>query len=67
MTRADANDAYGDVVVDSEKARLVFEKWLALARAASRHSPDGTRRPRWMLRPLKPSAEAYQLPTLSDR
>ncbi|MBV9646026.1 MAG: molybdopterin-dependent oxidoreductase [Candidatus Eremiobacteraeota bacterium] len=67
VTRADANDAYGDVVVDSEKARLVFEKWLALARAASRHSPDGTRRPRWMLRPLKPSAEAYQLPTLSDR
>jgi hypothetical protein len=25
-------------------------------------SPDGTRRPHWLLRPLKPGREAYALP-----
>jgi len=31
-------------------------------RPAILHSPDGTRRPYWLLRPLKPGREAYQLP-----
>jgi anaerobic selenocysteine-containing dehydrogenase len=63
VTRAAAGDRYGDIVVDADKASEVFERWLALARPASRHSPDGTRRPRWMLRPLKPTPEAYRLPS----
>ena len=62
VARAQTGDAYGDVVVDRAAARLVFEKWLALARPASRNSPDGTRRPHWMLRPLKPAMDAYRLP-----
>ena len=61
VTRAEAGDRYGDIVVDAEKASDVFERWLAMTRPASRHSPDGTRRPRWMLRPLKPSPDAYKL------
>lgn len=26
------------------------------------HSPDGTRRPHWLIRPVKPTKEAYKLP-----
>jgi hypothetical protein len=33
-----------------------------MARPADRYSPDGTRRPFWMLRPLKPAREFYRLP-----
>ncbi len=34
----------------------------ARRRPADRFSPDGTRRPYWLIRPLKPSREAYRLP-----
>ena len=37
-------------------------RWLEMARSAHRVSPDGTRRPYWLLRPLKPSPAAYRLP-----
>jgi anaerobic selenocysteine-containing dehydrogenase len=60
--QADPADAYGDVVVDTEKAREVYREWLALTRPATSHSPDGSRRPHWLLRPLKPAREAYELP-----
>jgi hypothetical protein len=40
----------------------VYHKWLALARPAGQFSPDGTRRPYWLARPLKPVKEAYYLP-----
>jgi anaerobic selenocysteine-containing dehydrogenase len=59
---AEPADRYGDVVVDTERARQAHREWLARARPASRVSPDGTRRPYWLLRPLKPSREAYRLP-----
>jgi anaerobic selenocysteine-containing dehydrogenase len=62
VTRAEPGDAYADISVDPEKARRTFETWLALTRPATRHSPDGTRRPHWMLRPLKPPPDAYRLP-----
>ncbi len=62
VKRAAPGDRYGDVVVDTAKSKEVFEKWLAKTRPARRHSPDGNRRPLWMLRPMKPSAEAYKLP-----
>ena len=38
------------------------EEWKALCRSAVDHSPDGTRRPWWLKRPLKPVKEAYALP-----
>ncbi len=40
----------------------VYREWLALTRSAVDHSPDGTRRPHWLKRPLKPVAAAYRLP-----
>jgi anaerobic selenocysteine-containing dehydrogenase len=59
---AERGDAVGDVYVDTGRSRAAYERWLALARGADRHSPDGTRRPFWMLRPVRPEREAYRLP-----
>jgi hypothetical protein len=62
VRRAEAGDRHGDVVVDTAKSAAAYRDWLALTRPASRVSPDGTRRPYWLLRPLKPTREAYKLP-----
>jgi anaerobic selenocysteine-containing dehydrogenase len=62
VRKADPQDRYGDISVDVEKSRAAYREWMARTRPASVHSPDGTRRPYWMLRPLKPSREVYRLP-----
>jgi anaerobic selenocysteine-containing dehydrogenase len=59
-------DRHGDIAVDTGRARQVYRDWLALARPAGQVSPDGTRRPHWLMRPLKPSAAAFALPA-ADR
>lgn len=51
-------DQYADIHVDSARARAVYRKWLALARAAS----GQLRRPIWLFRPVKPVLDAYALP-----
>jgi hypothetical protein len=58
---AEPGDRPGDIFVDTEKSREVYKKWLAMTRPADQYSPDGTRRPYWMLRPLKPAREFYKL------
>ena len=65
VTRAHDGDLNGDISVDTEKARAVYRRWLQLTRPAREHSPDGTRRPYWMLRPLKPLPDAFKLSTVS--
>jgi hypothetical protein len=62
VRKAEPGDSYGDVAVDTQRAQQAYERWLGLARPADRHSPDGMRRPYWLLRPLKPAREAYRLP-----
>jgi len=62
IKKAGADDNYGDISVDVAKSREAYAEWLAKTRPAMTHSPDGTRRPYWMLRPLKPSREVYKLP-----
>ena len=62
VRKAEEGDKYGDISVDADKSRAVYKEWLEKTRPASSHSPDGTRRPYWMLRPLKPSREVYRLP-----
>jgi anaerobic selenocysteine-containing dehydrogenase len=62
VRQAEPEDAYGDIHVDTEKAHRVFKTWLAKTRPASEHSPDGNRRPRWLIRPVKPTRDAYRLP-----
>ncbi|HHO50123.1 MAG TPA: formate dehydrogenase [Deltaproteobacteria bacterium] len=66
VRRADPDDRYGAVEVDVARSMAVYREWKALARSAEHHSPDGTRRPRWLKRPLKPTAEAYRLPSTPD-
>ncbi|NNF28128.1 MAG: molybdopterin-dependent oxidoreductase, partial [Gemmatimonadetes bacterium] len=66
VTPARSGDRYGDIVVDTERSREAFRDWLALARPAEAHSPDGTRRPYWLLRPVRPEREAYKLPKEPD-
>ena len=62
VTRAETGDAYGDIHVDVDKAHEEYRAWLARTRPAARVSPDGTRRPYWLLRPLKPGRDLYRLP-----
>ncbi len=62
VRKALPDDAYGDIAVDTEAAHQVYRRWLADTRSAERTSPDGTRRPAWLLRPLKPAKDAYLLP-----
>ena len=62
VRKADPDDRHGDVQVDIKKSMQVYRDWLALARPATQYSPDGTRRPYWLKRPLKPVKEAYKLP-----
>jgi anaerobic selenocysteine-containing dehydrogenase len=61
VKKAGPEDKYGDISVDTNKSREVYKKWLSMTRPADKFSPDGTRRPYWMLRPLKPQREFYNL------
>jgi anaerobic selenocysteine-containing dehydrogenase len=63
VRKAGAGESYGDITVDTAKAHEVYRRWLDLARSADRHSPDGTRRPYWLMRPLKPGRDVYRLPS----
>ncbi len=58
VTPAGPDDRYGDVVVDTAKSTEVFEQWLAMTKPAP--GPDGTRRPMWLDRPVKPTPDAYR-------
>jgi anaerobic selenocysteine-containing dehydrogenase len=62
VRKAEAGDRPGDIHVDTEKSRAVYRAWLQFTRPADLYSPDGTRRPYWLLRPLKPAREVFRLP-----
>lgn len=66
VSKAEPGDRHGDVWVDTQKSMEVYRQWLAMTRPASTHSPDGTRRPYWLKRPIKPTKEAYKLPQSSE-
>ncbi|HMD36641.1 MAG TPA: molybdopterin-dependent oxidoreductase [Vicinamibacterales bacterium] len=59
LEKAAAADRYGDIVVDTAKAHEIYKEWMAMTRPAP--GPDGTRRPYWFDRPLRPAREAYKL------
>ncbi len=60
---AQPGDAHGDIAVDTERARAVYREWMARTRPAGTYTPDGTRRPAWLMRPLRPTAATFALPT----
>ena len=60
LEKAGPADHYGDILVDTDKSHAVYKEWMANTRPAP--GPDGTRRPAWFDRPLRPTAEAYKIP-----
>jgi anaerobic selenocysteine-containing dehydrogenase len=62
VRRAEPGEAAGDIHVDVARSRDVYERWLAMTRRADHVSPDGTRRPFWLMRPLKPAKDVFMLP-----
>lgn len=61
VEKAREGDQYGDVSVDLAKSKAHYETWMAKTRPAGKFSPDGTRRPHWLQRPLRPAKDAYKL------
>jgi anaerobic selenocysteine-containing dehydrogenase len=59
LEKAGPGDKYGDIVVDTAKSHEIYKEWLAMTRPAP--GPDGTRRPYWFDRPLRPARAAYNL------
>lgn len=66
VRRAEPGDRHGDVAVSTERSKAVYLEWLEKTRSAVTHSPDGTRRPYWMMRPVRPERQAYDLPAPAD-
>ena len=62
VRKANADEHHGDVFVDTNKSMEVYREWRSWTRSVMDHSPDGTRRPRWLKRPLAPVDEAWKLP-----
>jgi anaerobic selenocysteine-containing dehydrogenase len=60
LERAGPDDRYGDIEVDTDKAHEAYKEWMQQTRPAP--GPDGTRRPYWFDRPLRPVASAYRIP-----
>ncbi len=59
VTRAEPGDREGDLEVDTAKSHAIYKEWLAMARPAP--GPGGMRRPYWLLRPLRPTEDAYRM------
>jgi anaerobic selenocysteine-containing dehydrogenase len=59
LEKAGPDDAYGDIVVDTEDAHRAYKEWMQRTRPAP--GPGGLRRPLWFDRPLKPVRTAYNL------
>jgi anaerobic selenocysteine-containing dehydrogenase len=57
VEKAGPDDRYGDVSVDTNESQRLYREWLAKTRPAP--GPDGTRRPYWFDRPLRPVKDAY--------
>ena len=52
-------DRYGDIFVDTNKAHEVYQRWLAMTRAAP--GPGNLRRPLWLPRVYRPAPDAYYI------
>lgn len=57
IEKAHPEDQYGDVQVDTTKAREAYQRWLSMTRPGP--GPDGLRRPEFMMRHVTPRRKAY--------
>jgi len=58
VERAQPGDRYGDATADTAASMRVYREWLAQTRPAP--GPDGSRRPQWLQRAVKPAPAAYR-------
>jgi len=58
---AEPDDCAGDVVVDTARSTEVYCDWMLRTRSATGASPNGDRRPTWLIRPLRPDLDAYRI------
>ncbi|RMG72805.1 MAG: formate dehydrogenase [Bacteroidetes bacterium] len=56
---AQPGDAYGDIMVDTDKSFEVYKEWLDMTRPAP--GLGGLRRPLWFKRALRPAEELFYL------
>jgi anaerobic selenocysteine-containing dehydrogenase len=61
VRKAEPGDRHGDVVVDTMRATGIYDEWIQKTRSATLVSPNGERRPHWLIRPLKPERGAYKI------
>lgn len=61
VTPACPTDRHGEIVVDTARSTEIYHQWMARTRSARIVSPNGDRRPHWLIRPLRPSRDAYRL------
>ena len=59
ITKPDAEDRYGDVFVDTNKAHEEYRRWLEMARPGP--GPQNLRRPLWLARAYRPAEESFYL------
>ena len=59
LERAGPGDRYGDIEVDTKQAHEAYKEWMQRTRPAP--GPDGSRRPYWFDRPLRPVRAAYRV------
>ena len=55
---ADGSMTAQNLVVDTSKSFAIYKQWLEKTKPGP--GPDGTRRPMWLDRPIKPVPEAYR-------
>jgi anaerobic selenocysteine-containing dehydrogenase len=58
VTAAHPEDRYGDVVVDTGKARAVVHRWMELTKPGP--NAEGWRRPEFLMRPVKPKRKMFK-------
>ena len=59
ITEPTQKDKYGDIFVDTQKSKKVYQDWLSKTRPSP--GPQGLRRPLWLKRPLRPKEESFYL------
>jgi len=59
VERAQPDDKYGDVIVDTKLSHEIYRESLEKVRPAP--GPDGPRRPLWFSRLVRPDDEAYMV------
>ncbi len=59
VSKAQTDDQYADICVDTNKSMQVYREWLAKTKPGP--GPNGLRRPLWFARAVRPADETYSM------